>query len=358
MKIHFAVGARPNYMKVAPLIHLCKNYPKVSYRLLHTGQHYHRNLSALFFKDLELPKPNVNFSAGSHNRRDQIKIIRDRCVKYLKKEKPDLLVVVGDVNSTLACALAAHRSGIFLAHVEAGLRSFDETMPEEKNRKETDKISNILFTSCPDANKNLINEGVDPRRIHFVGNIMIDSLKWGLQTIKHLQRPCGEPYALLTLHRPSNVDKKTNLKKIVDAINVISRRITIFFPAHPRVFKSIRKFNIQIDPGIKMIEPLGYRQFLNLLRYSNMTITDSGGLQEETTYLGIPCITLRENTERPITVREGTNIIAGSHPDRIVKLADNILRRKNCDRPRIKYWDGNTSKRIFKILINRDKGDL
>ncbi|MBL6992073.1 MAG: UDP-N-acetylglucosamine 2-epimerase (non-hydrolyzing), partial [Bacteriovoracaceae bacterium] len=336
MKILSVVGTRPNFMMIAPLINEI-NKQKVSHMLVHTGQHYDQEMSKLFFDDLEMPKPDINLGIGSGTNKEQVKKVMRKLEKILEKEKPDLVIVVGDVNSTLAAARISKKLGIKIAHIESGLRSFDLTMPEETNRIETDKISDFLFTTEESANKNLKNEGISENKIFFVGNVMIDTLlnnKEKSQKSKILENfnLDKKNYALLTLHRPSNVDKKEDLEKIFTMLTRIQEKIKVIFPVHPRTKKKFSEFGF--DDKIKEMEnlmitnPLGYLDFLCLMANSKLVLTDSGGIQEETTVLGVPCITLRENTERPVTVEQGTNLIVSIEEEKIIKKSLEIIENK------------------------------
>jgi len=360
-KIICVAAARPNFMKIAPLLEEFKKHKKFKPILVHTGQHYDYNMSGSFFKELNIQKPdyNLGIKAGLHGEQTGKTMIEFE--KVCLKEKPQLVVVVGDVNATIACALAASKLHIKVAHIEAGLRSFDKNMPEEINRILTDHISDYLFTSCEDGKKNLLKEGINKKKIFFVGNIMIDTLLKQIQktkkskilkklNIKHRE------YALLTLHRPSNVDNKKRLKNLLETFKIISQKITIVFPAHPRTIKQLKKFKLKLGnqkSEILITPPLGYLDFTNLLDNSKLLLTDSGGLQEESTVLKIPCLTLRENTERPITVDIGTNIIVGTNKNKIIKEVNKILSGKGKRGKQPKYWDGKTSQRIVKILNNK-----
>jgi len=371
-KILIIVGARPNFMKAAPLIKEFKKLTTFKPILIHTGQHYDNEMSDAFFKDLDLPSPDVYLGVGSGTHAEQTGKIMIEFEQVCFETKPDLVIVVGDVNSTVACALTAAKLSIPVAHVEAGLRSFDRTMPEEINRVLTDQISNYLFTTCEDANKNLMREGIPKNRTFFVGNVMIDTLvahvklakksrileKLKLEEDRRLKR-----YAVLTLHRPSNVDNRPILEGILRALNKISEKIPIIFPAHPRTISRIKNFKLDdmvfflysyslnnLREKIILMPPLGYLDFLCLMSNATLVLTDSGGIQEETTILGNPCLTLRNNTERPITVKEGTNIIVGSDPKKIIKTAVHVI-ENGVQRKKIpKYWDGKAAERIVKIL--------
>lgn len=358
--VMICVGARPNFMKAAPLLERLKGDRTMSPFLLHTGQHYDEGMNDAFFRDLRLPRPHAYLGVGSGSHARQTALIMMRCEKIILRRRPDIVLVVGDVNSTLACSLAAVKMGIPVGHVEAGLRSGDMTMPEEINRLLTDRISELLFTTSRDADDNLKHEGIPAGKIFFVGNVMIDTLLRHRELaeisggLRALGVDTNRPYALLTLHRPSNVDTRQTLNRILGALREIAGRISIFFPAHPRTAKKIGEFGLKkhFSPGtgIHLLPPLGYLDFLRLMTHSSFVLTDSGGIQEETTVLGIPCLTLRENTERPVTVTQGTNTVVGTDPDAIVKEAVRILSGKG-KRGRVpKLWDGRAAARIVRIL--------
>ena len=363
LKVINVVGARPNFMKVAPLVQAMKRREREFAPLVvHTGQHYDQMMSDAFLRDLDLPHPDVSLEVGSASQAAQTAAIMQEFEPVLLREKPDWVVVVGDVNSTLACALVAVKMGVKVAHVEAGLRSRDRTMPEEINRLLTDQIAELLFTPSLGADENLRAEGIPDRRIRFVGNIMIDSL------IKYLGRAkstairerfgvADKDYAVLTLHRPSNVDDRATFSAILDALAEIARRLAIIFPVHPRTHKTIVELGlaerVNEIPGLSLISPLGYLDFLGLFSEAKLVLTDSGGLQEETTFLGIPCLTLRETTERPVTVEMGTNVVVGTDPQRIVNAAfaalDGAAKQTPIAVPPL--WDGHTADRILNSLL-------
>lgn len=383
MKLMSIAGARPNFMKLAAIAHAVEEYnknnnsadAKIIHRIVHTGQHYDQKMSKRFFDDLGIPKPDINLEVGSGSHAVQTAEIMKRFEPVLHEEQPDVLLVVGDVNSTIACTLVASkieyaqvptsvqpsRKRPFIVHVEAGLRSFDRDMPEEVNRILTDAISDLLFVTEQSGEDNLLKVGVAREKIHFVGNVMIDTLKQHLEkagqsTIKE-QLQIQEPYGLVTLHRPSNVDTKETLEPLLQCLHDISQKIRLVFPLHPRTRNNMQRFGILAklldNPKIIVAEPLGYLDFLNLVQGSAIVITDSGGIQEETTVLNIPCITLRHNTERPVTVTEGSNYLIGTEPDKIVKTAQDIL-TGHCKQAKIpKFWDGKAGIRIVDILIDR-----
>jgi UDP-N-acetylglucosamine 2-epimerase (non-hydrolysing) len=357
MKYIIVAGARPNFMKVAPIMEAFRVRGQKQILLVHTGQHYDEKMSDNFFADLEIPRPNLNLEVGSGSHAQQtarvMTAFEDICIEH----RPDWVVVVGDVNSTLACALAAKKLGIRVAHVEAGLRSRDMSMPEEINRLCTDAISDLLFTTDKMADENLQREGINKERIRFVGNTMIDTLLRNIDKALSMPLPTefkAREYAVLTLHRPSNVDSKPKLTALFEVLIDISRLIPIVFPAHPRTRNNLHQFGLEDtihDSQINVIAPLSYLPFIGLTARSRLVFTDSGGIQEETTVLGIPCITMRPNTERPITCTMGTNILVGSEPERIrtaVLATLNASPRKNMLPEK---WDGNAAMRIVDVLL-------
>ena len=356
MRVLNIVGARPNFMKMAPIVAEMKRRG-VQQVLVHTGQHYDEAMSASFFRDLGMPKPDINLEIGSGSHAQQTARIMLAFEAVVLEQKPDWLVVVGDVNSTIACALVATKLGVKVAHVEAGLRSRDWSMPEEVNRVLTDRIANLLLTPSPDGDANLLAEGIAPERIVRVGNVMIDTLLMQLNRAKEL-RVCeamelrAREFGVVTLHRPSNVDEPETLGRIFSALAQISNTLPLVFPAHPRTQARIKEFGLEIPAGLRMIDPMGYLEFLNLWSNARLVLTDSGGLQEETTALGIPCLTLRENTERPVTVDEGTNQIVGTDPNRIIAAAMEIIENRAVKEARIpELWDGRAAERIVTALL-------
>lgn len=362
IKLMVVVGARPNFMKAAPLMHqLLKNSEKFQITFVHTGQHYDHKLSQLFFDQLGMPKPDINLGVGSASHAEQTASIMIALEKLMIERGTDAVVVFGDINSTIAAAVVAAKLRVKLIHVEAGLRSFDNGMPEEINRIVTDRLSDILFVSEMSGLTNLHNEGVSSDKIFFVGNIMIDSLVRNLEAaqksaiLDELDLLPHE-YIAMTLHRPANVDNREVLISLLKVIEEIGRVMPVVFPCHPRTQKEMQNFGITdgIDKkALRMIEPLGYLDFLKLQSECKFVLTDSGGVQEETTYLNIPCITLRENTERPATVEIGSNVITGSDPDKVRKTARDIFdgRAKIGRVPEL--WDGHTAERITEILIKK-----
>jgi len=363
------VGARPNFMKAAPIVDELKKFSDIEHCLVHSGQHYDELLSGSFFTDLGLPKPDVNLQVGSGSHAAQTAEIMKRIEPVLLDYKPQMILVVGDVNSTIAAALTAVKLGIGVAHIEAGLRSFDMSMPEEINRKLTDSISDLLFVTEQSGVENLEREGVPPEKIFLVGNVMIDTL------LKHRElaaqssildnlgmRQNGSAcwaYGVLTLHRPSNVDDPKTLQGILSAVSTLARDFPVFFPVHPRTRKNIDTFGLaqyltkteaENRTGIVPLDPLGYLDFLSLNDHARIVLTDSGGVQEETTVLGVPCLTLRENTERPATVEQGSNQVIGMDPDRILAAGRSILQKPLRQYQRPPLWDGKAASRIVAIL--------
>jgi UDP-N-acetylglucosamine 2-epimerase (non-hydrolysing) len=370
LKVLNVVGARPNFMKVAPIVEAMKRREaEFMPLLLHTGQHYDEGMSDAFFRDLGLPRPDVYLGVGSGSHA-QTAAVMQSFEPVVLREQPDWVVVVGDVNSTLACALVCAKLGVRVAHVEAGLRSRDRTMPEEINRLLTDQLSDLLLTPSADADQNLRAEGIPNERIRFVGNVMIDSLfsqleRAGRSTVREDLGIAAEDYATLTLHRPSNVDDPTTFSRILDALEEISRRLPIIFPVHPRTRARIAEFNftgrIEGLVNLRLVEPLGYVDFLRLYSGARLVLTDSGGIQEETTALSIPCLTLRENTERPITVELGTNKIVGTDTGKITGAAFAALDSASAapeaaaTRRVPPLWDGHTAPRILDALLEGTK---
>ncbi|MBA2732564.1 MAG: UDP-N-acetylglucosamine 2-epimerase (non-hydrolyzing) [Acidobacteria bacterium] len=363
MKVLNVVGARPNFMKVAPIVEAMKRRDtEFAPLVVHTGQHYDAQMSDAFFRDLGLPEPDVYLNVGSGSHAVQTAAVMQSFEPVVIEEKPDWVLVVGDVNSTLACALVCAKLNIKVAHVEAGLRSRDRTMPEEINRLLTDQLSDLLLTPSIDADENLRAEGIPGERIRFVGNVMIDSLFSQLEraeksTVREDLGLAGKDYAALTLHRPSNVDNASTFSRILDALEQIGNRLPIIFPVHPRTRARLKEFgfadSIEQTKNLRLIEPLGYLDFLRLYSGARLVLTDSGGIQEETTALGIPCLTLRENTERPITVEMGTNTIVGTNTERITQAAfatlDTPMDKGSARIPPL--WDGHTADRILDALL-------
>lgn len=357
MNIVAVVGARPNFVKIAPLVWESQRRAGVDTFLVHTGQHYDEKLSRVFFDELSIPAPNVDLGVGSGSHAAQTAEVMKRFEPVVVERQPDLVLVVGDVNSTIACALTAVKVGVPVAHVEAGLRSFDERMPEEINRRLTDQISRWLFVSEPSGLANLKREGIPDERVHLVGNVMIDTLMACRERIDRSEvlgtlGLANRGYVLLTLHRPSNVDDRSTLAGLMDAIGTIAAELPVLFPVHPRTKARLKDagFDVEAIAGLRCTEPLGYLDFLKLQASAKLVLTDSGGVQEETTALGVPCLTLRENTERPITISEGTNQLIGSDPARLVEAARYVLHGGGAEARRPELWDGAAAKRIFDIL--------
>ena len=361
MKVINVVGARPNFMKIAPIVKAMAQAGGFDQMLVHTGQHYDDAMSGVFFNDLGIPAPDVHLNVGPGTHAQQTAKVMLAFEPVVMDAKPDVVVVVGDVNSTMAAAVVCAKLCVPCAHVEAGLRSDDRTMPEEINRVITDAVCDFLLTPSRDANDNLCREGIPKDRICLVGNVMIDTLLSSLQRAEEsdVLRRLGldGAYALLTLHRPSNVDDGDALKRILDALEVVQRQLRIVFPIHPRTTNSLEKFGLVERltnmTGIALTPPLGYLDCLKLTAHAKLVLTDSGGLQEETTALGVPCLTLRENTERPVTVTEGTNTLVGNDTAAIVSAAQEILSNGG-KRGRIpELWDGNAAERIVEALARR-----
>lgn len=359
------VGARPNFVKIASIVHAAGVRPNLALRLVHTGQHYDERMSALFFRELGLPEPDAYLGVGSASHAVQTARVLEAFDGELDRHPSDCVVVVGDVNSTLACALVAAKRGIRVAHVEAGLRSRDRTMPEEINRVLTDQISDDLFTTERSAAENLLQEGIPAERIHFVGNVMIDTLlrqrelARASEVLEQLELEPGT-YAVCTLHRPSNTDSVDAANNCVAALELLSARLPVVFPVHPRTRAKLAGFGV-LDRlqrgGVRLIEPLGYLDFLSLMDRARIVFTDSGGIQEETTVLGVPCLTFRETTERPITITEGTNQLVGLDPARTAAAVDAILRGSPTEGRIPELWDGHAAERILEILSRpRDAG--
>ena len=361
MRIVNVVGARPNLIKIAPLMDVMVRTAGIEPILVHTGQHYDERMSELFFRELEIPAPDHFLGVGPGTHARQTAQVMVRLEPLLEELRPDLVLVVGDVNSTLAAALVASKLGIRLAHVEAGLRSFDRSMPEEVNRVVTDALSDLLFTTERSAEENLRREGIAEEKIHFVGNVMIDTL------LRHRDRaealgvparfglPPGE-YAVVTLHRPSNVDAPDALGRMVDVVVAVQERLPVVFPVHPRTRGRLAEAGLltrlEALPEVRLTEPLGYLEFLGLMAGARLVLTDSGGVQEETTILGVPCLTVRENTERPVTITHGTNRLVGTEPARIIAAVDETLAAPRPDGRRPELWDGRAAERIVGVLAS------
>jgi UDP-N-acetylglucosamine 2-epimerase (non-hydrolysing) len=359
VKILNVVGARPNLMKIAPLMDAYRDVREIEPVLVHTGQHYDANMSELFFRQLGIPEPDLNLGVGSASHAVQTAEIMRAFEPVVLEQRPDAVLVVGDVNSTIACGLVAVKLGVRLVHVEAGLRSFDREMPEEINRVLTDAISDLLFCTEQSGVDNLRREGIASEKIHLVGNVMIDTL------LRHLERAEQSAildslgltrvgYAVLTLHRPSNVDDPAVLAKLLDVLEVIAADQPLVFPVHPRTRQKLEQFGlaarVAARPALRLVDPIGYLDFLKLMAHSRVVLTDSGGIQEETTILGVPCLTLRENTERPITAELGTNRIVGQQSDRILAAYREVMSGRDRPRGAPPLWDGRAAGRIVGVL--------
>ncbi|WP_441000669.1 non-hydrolyzing UDP-N-acetylglucosamine 2-epimerase [Fodinibius sp. SL11] len=363
MKIINVASARPNFMKVAPLLEEYKNHQEIEAQLLHTGQHYDYEMSKIFFDELGIPAPDHHLGVGSGSHAEQTAKVMTEFEKVLQKEQPDWVIVVGDVNPTMACTIVANKMGIKVAHVEAGLRSYDRDMPEEINRVLTDSIANLLLTPSIDGNMNLIKEGIPEEKIRFVGNIMIDTLfnmrkRSDESTILDDLGINEKEYVLVTLHRPSNVDQEETLSNFVRILEEANEELPMVWPVHPRSKNNAEKFGLweelQSIENLHLLEPVGYLDNVCLMNNARLVLTDSGGIQEETTALGVPCLTARENTERPITITEGTNTLVGTDPGVILEHIKKHLQNGvagNADLPKPLYWDGSTAKRIIKAIL-------
>ncbi|MDR4503449.1 MAG: UDP-N-acetylglucosamine 2-epimerase (non-hydrolyzing) [Candidatus Scalindua sp.] len=378
MKLLSVAGARPNFMKLASIASAVKKHnndalhqsarENIEHIIVHTGQHYDKSMSHWFFDELGIPKPDVNLEVGSLSHAQQTAEIMRRFEPIVLKEMPDVLLVVGDVNSTIACTLVASKIHYpagqrtirpVIVHVEAGLRSFDRNMPEEINRILTDSLSDLLFVTEEEAVKNLKREGVNEEKIHFAGNVMIDTLKSHLEKAEgsHIKRDLGlnVPYGLVTLHRPSNVDNQELMRQLVDCLVNISNKQKLVFPMHPRTRKNLEEFDLlkRLKSEKIILEgPLGYLDFLSLVKGATLVLTDSGGIQEETTVLGIPCVTLRENTERPVTVTKGSNYLTGTNPVNIIETVDLILSKRGKKSTIPPFWDGKAGERIISSIMD------
>lgn len=351
MHVLHIVGARPNFMKAAPVMRALQEYAHIRQSLVHTGQHYDANMSDVFFQQLDIKVPDLNLGVGSGSHAKQTAEVMTRLEEVFLNCKPDLVLVYGDVNSTVAAAMVCAKMLIRVGHVEAGLRSFDRTMPEEINRIITDQLADLLFTPSEDGDRNLLHEGIDQEKIHRVGNVMIDSLVRLWPATKLCTNGFSERYALVTLHRPSNVDDAFSLKLILDSLLGISEQVDVIFPVHPRTRQRIAGLGINFGK-IRLLEPMPYIEFLALQSHATVVITDSGGIQEETTFLEIPCLTMRENTERPITVELGTNTLVGKDYRKLRSETAKILAGNPKRGNKIPLWDGQASHRIASIVCN------
>jgi UDP-N-acetylglucosamine 2-epimerase (non-hydrolysing) len=362
VKLLHVVGARPNFMKVAPVIRAARLEPGLDQVLVHTGQHYDHAMSDAFFRDLDLPSPDVNLGVGSGSHAVQTGRIMTEFEPVLERLTPDWVLVYGDVNSTIACALVAAKKGIRIAHVEAGLRSRDRTMPEELNRILTDQLADLCLTPSRDGNDNLQAEGIESHRIEFVGNVMVDTLLHLLDRARATRSPehfgvAGGRYAFVTLHRPSNVDSPETLAELLAALGELSEEMPVIFPIHPRTRSRIEEFGLAgLAGNVCLVEPLGYLETISLVERSTLVLTDSGGLQEETTVLGVPCITARPNTERPVTISQGTNRLVESNRGSVRQALQDVLvgsRNGKSARGAPEFWDGRAGERVVRSILAR-----
>jgi UDP-N-acetylglucosamine 2-epimerase (non-hydrolysing) len=360
VKIMSVVGTRPNFMKLAPVARELLKRGAVEHIIVHTGQHYDPAMSDTFFSDLDIPVPQYHLAVGDDAPAVQIGVIMMRLDPILERERPDVMMVYGDVNSTVAAALCAAKRNIVIAHVEAGLRSRDRTMPEEINRLVTDQLADLLYAPSPDAVENLHAEGIPAERIHFVGNVMIDSLLSTLPKARAADYPgrlglSAIPYVIATLHRPANVDDPDRLRELVGALEELSREVAVLLPLHPRTRRRMRELHIVPNGGgvLRVLEPLSYLEMLGLMESAQLVVTDSGGLQEETTFLGVPCLTVRPNTERPITVERGTNRLVAPERKAIVNGARSAIEStRRAAPPAIERWDGRAAQRMVAVLCD------
>jgi UDP-N-acetylglucosamine 2-epimerase (non-hydrolysing) len=360
-EIHLIAGARPNFMKIAPIVRALQQQDRLTYKIVHTGQHYDKEMNDVFFEELGIPVPDIFMAAGGGSHSQQTAKIMLAFEEYCQTKQPDAVLVVGDVNSTLACSIVAKKLHIPVAHVEAGLRSGDRDMPEEINRLVTDSITDWFFVTETSGLQNLLQEGKPASAIFHVGHVMVDNLLYQADQLTRADTSSFEtsqlktaftnkPYGVVTLHRPSNVDDAETFIRISQALKQIATRLPLIFPVHPRTRDKLQTFGIDLGPNITLIGPQGYMPFLHLWKDATVVLTDSGGLQEETTALGVPCITIRENTERPVTTEEGTNTLVGTDPARIIAEVNNILQGKGKKGFRPHLWDGKSAQRIVSIL--------
>jgi UDP-N-acetylglucosamine 2-epimerase (non-hydrolysing) len=361
--IYLVAGARPNFMKIAPIVRALQAHGGMAFKIIHTGQHYDREMNDVFFEELGIPQPDVFMAAGGGSHAQQTAKIMVAFEELCVAQAPDAVLVVGDVNSTLACSIVAKKLKIPVAHVEAGLRSGDRTMPEEINRLVTDSISDWFFVTEPSGVEHLLREGQPQNAIHYVGHVMVDNVLYQAQKLEHADASgfetsaykaahsgAGKAYGVVTMHRPSNVDDPAMMQRIGGALKEIATDLPLIFPVHPRTRANLAKFGIDLGPNVTLVGPQAYMAFLNLWKDAAVVLTDSGGMQEETTALGVPCITIRENTERPVTVSEGTNVLAGTDPAVIVAEARKVLRGDGKTGRRPQLWDGHAAVRIVDIL--------
>jgi UDP-N-acetylglucosamine 2-epimerase (non-hydrolysing) len=361
--IYLVAGARPNFMKIAPIARALNGHPRLGFKIIHTGQHYDHDMNQIFFDELGIPAPDLFMSAGGGSHAEQTARIMLAFESLCQSRRPDAVLVVGDVNSTLACSIVAKKLNIPVAHVEAGLRSGDMTMPEEINRLVTDSIADWFFVTEPSAMRHLLHEGKPERAVHYVGHVMVDNVLYQAQKLADAASRASQAgrsqastanlrgrYGVVTMHRPSNVDSEATLLRIAGALKEIATELPLVFPVHPRTRANLNRFEIDLGPHVTLLGPQGYMAFLALWKDALVVLTDSGGLQEETTALGVPCITLRDNTERPVTIDEGSNVLAGTDPVRIVAEARKVLRGEGKRGRRPALWDGRTAQRIVTIL--------
>lgn len=358
--VYLVAGARPNFMKIAPIVRALQAHGGLGYKIIHTGQHYDREMNDVFFEELGIPAPDVFMGAGGGSHAQQTAKIMTAFEELCQANRPDAVLVVGDVNSTLACSIVAKKLNIPVAHVEAGLRSGDMTMPEEINRLVTDSISDWFFVTEPSGVEHLRREGKPDRAIHYVGHVMVDNVLYQAEKLSGLSTEFETAdfkhrharYGVVTLHRPSNVDDAAMMARIGGALKEIAAELPLLFPVHPRTRANLDKFGIDLGPNVTLVGPQPYMAFLNVWKDAAVVLTDSGGLQEETTALGVPCITIRENTERPVTVDEGTNVLAGTDPTRIVAEVRKVLTGQGKQGRRPQLWDGKAAERIVEILAS------
>lgn len=356
--LYLVAGARPNFMKIAPIVRALQAHGGLGFKIIHTGQHYDREMNDVFFEELGIPAPDVFMGAGGGSHAQQTAKIMTAFEELCQANKPDAVLVVGDVNSTLACSIVAKKLNIPVAHVEAGLRSGDMSMPEEINRLVTDSISDWFFVTEPSGVEHLRREGKADRAIHYVGHVMVDNVLYQADKLAQTDaefetssfKQNNSRYGVVTLHRPSNVDDAAMMARIGGALKEIAAELPLLFPVHPRTRGNLEKFDIDLGPHITLVGPQAYMAFLNVWKDAAVVLTDSGGLQEETTALGVPCITIRENTERPVTVEEGTNVLVGTDPQRIVAEARKVLRGEGKQGRRPHLWDGRAAERVVEIL--------
>ena len=357
--IYLVAGARPNFMKIAPIVRALDKHGGLDYKIIHTGQHYDREMNEVFFEELGIPEPDLFMGAGGGSHAEQTARIMIAFEELCQATPPDCVLVVGDVNSTLACSVVAKKLCIPVAHVEAGLRSGDMRMPEEINRLVTDAISDWFFVTEPAGRDNLLAEGKKPDAVHYVGHVMVDNLLYQADKLTRTDtasfatarfKEANARYGVITLHRPSNVDDAQTFARIAGALRGISQRVPLIFPVHPRTRANLEKFGIDLGPAVTLVGPLAYMEFLNLWKDAAVALTDSGGLQEETTALGVPCVTIRANTERPVTVDEGTNVLVGTDSELILDTASQAIEGAGKRGRRPALWDGRAAERIVAIL--------